>query len=89
MPLRPDRAAHWHCDHQSLFFTHLYGETHCVGPLYPISPHWPHWGTRLAVGDELAAVLVVVVVVVVLVEVVNVVEVLSSLWSCSSSCSSW
>lgn len=39
-------ALYWHDDHHSVENTHLKGDWHCVEPVYPLPPHWPHWGTE-------------------------------------------
>lgn len=58
--LRQD-ASYSHCDHHTLFSTHVYGEAHWVGPVYPSPPHCPHCGTVPEVLVEVGLAVVVTV----------------------------
>ena len=72
---RPKPPLYRHCEYQSFWYWHVYGDAQTVGPVYPLPAHCPQW---VWVAPELDVVVVaLVVVVLVLVLVVSVVLVVA------------
>lgn len=49
-----------HCEYQAFWYVQVYGDTHAVGPVHPLPPHWPYLAcvSVVAVGVADVAVLV-------------------------------